>query len=216
MSRYDVIIVGGGPAGATTALYAARRGLRPLLIDKKAFPRDKFCGDAVARKSLGYVRDLGLMNEMRAALHEPIDQALVGAPGGAAVRVDLNPANHPEAPHAVCRREIFDDVLFRAGDATEGGLVILSGQISLTKEGEAGEGERFKVSSLIGQRALLTTTKRRHTAVAVSPVEVMLIRRSLFLRMLSEYPDLAARLHAQLSAELNRLTDQAVAVVGDS
>ncbi|MEM1285564.1 MAG: Crp/Fnr family transcriptional regulator [Pseudomonadota bacterium] len=108
-----------------------------------------------------------------------------------------------------------DDVLFHIGDATDGGLVILSGQISLSKDGVADDGERFKVGSLIGQRALLTPTKRRATAVAVSPVEVMLVRRSLFLRMLSEYPDLAARLHEQMSAELHRLTDQAVAVVGD-
>ena len=109
-----------------------------------------------------------------------------------------------------------DNVLFRIGEPTEGGLVILSGQVSLALHGQPSEdGERYKVGSLIGQRALLTPTKRRHTATAVSQTEVMLIRRSLFMRMLSEYPDLAARLHAQLSAELNRLTDQAVAVVGD-
>jgi thioredoxin reductase len=39
--NYDLIIVGGGPAGAVTALYAARHGLRVLLLDKSHFPRDK-------------------------------------------------------------------------------------------------------------------------------------------------------------------------------
>ncbi|RMF56831.1 MAG: FAD-dependent oxidoreductase, partial [Calditrichaeota bacterium] len=45
---YDIIIVGGGPAGATTALYGAQHGLKILLVDKKHFPRDKICGDAIS------------------------------------------------------------------------------------------------------------------------------------------------------------------------
>jgi digeranylgeranylglycerophospholipid reductase len=32
---YDVVIVGSGPTGATTARFAAQGGLRVLLIDKK-------------------------------------------------------------------------------------------------------------------------------------------------------------------------------------
>ena len=44
---YDIIIVGAGPAGCTAALYAHKHGLKPLVIDKKEFPRDKICGDAL-------------------------------------------------------------------------------------------------------------------------------------------------------------------------
>jgi geranylgeranyl reductase family protein len=111
---YDVIVVGAGPAGVATALYANRHGLRVLLIDKQRFPRDKICGDAVARKSLGYLRDLGLLEAVRATTHEPIDTAILGAPSGAQIRFDLNPKRDPHTPYLICRRENFDDVLIRA------------------------------------------------------------------------------------------------------
>ena len=43
----DVIVVGAGPAGSTTARYLATRGLNVSLLDKAAFPRDKVCGDGL-------------------------------------------------------------------------------------------------------------------------------------------------------------------------
>ena len=45
--RYDVIVVGTGPAGSTAAREAAERGLSVLLLDKAEFPRDKPCGGGV-------------------------------------------------------------------------------------------------------------------------------------------------------------------------
>ena len=40
-SRFDVLVVGGGPAGSVAALVLARGGVRVALVDKSAFPRDK-------------------------------------------------------------------------------------------------------------------------------------------------------------------------------
>src|SRR5918912_2743974 len=45
--RYDVLVVGAGPAGSTTARECAARGLSVLLLDKAQFPRDKPCGGGV-------------------------------------------------------------------------------------------------------------------------------------------------------------------------
>ena len=46
-TNYDVIVVGAGPAGSTTARECAERGMSVLLLDKAEFPRDKPCGGGV-------------------------------------------------------------------------------------------------------------------------------------------------------------------------
>ncbi len=52
-NQYDVIVVGAGPAGATCARLCAREGLKTLLLDKDAFPRQKPCAGAVSARALG-------------------------------------------------------------------------------------------------------------------------------------------------------------------
>ena len=43
----DVVIVGAGPGGASTAYHLATLGIDVLLVDKARFPRDKICGDGL-------------------------------------------------------------------------------------------------------------------------------------------------------------------------
>jgi flavin-dependent dehydrogenase len=46
-NQADVIVVGAGPAGSTTAYHLAKAGLDVLLLEKTAFPREKICGDGL-------------------------------------------------------------------------------------------------------------------------------------------------------------------------
>jgi geranylgeranyl reductase family protein len=48
MSSYDVLVAGGGPAGATAAFFLGQAGLRVLLLEKQQLPRYKTCGGAVS------------------------------------------------------------------------------------------------------------------------------------------------------------------------
>ena len=52
MERFDVLVVGAGPAGSAAALHLARGGARVLLADKARFPRDKPCGGGVTGRAL--------------------------------------------------------------------------------------------------------------------------------------------------------------------
>ena len=48
---FDVIVVGAGPAGSTSAYHLAREGLSVLLLDRAGFPRDKPCGGGVTGRA---------------------------------------------------------------------------------------------------------------------------------------------------------------------
>jgi len=54
----DLAVIGAGPAGAATALFAARRGHRVVVIDKEAFPRDKPCGEGLLPGGLPALHEL--------------------------------------------------------------------------------------------------------------------------------------------------------------
>src|SRR4051794_6791039 len=51
MAHYDALVVGGGPAGSTSAIRLADAGARVLLVDRATFPRDKPCGGGLTTRA---------------------------------------------------------------------------------------------------------------------------------------------------------------------
>jgi geranylgeranyl reductase family protein len=56
----DVIVVGAGPAGSTTAYYLAQAGLDVLLLEKSRFPREKVCGDGLTPRAVKALVAMGV------------------------------------------------------------------------------------------------------------------------------------------------------------
>ena len=61
---YDAIIVGGGPAGATSALLLANAGWKVAVIEKAQFPRRKVCGEFISETSWPLLAKLGVANDL--------------------------------------------------------------------------------------------------------------------------------------------------------
>ena len=56
--RVDIAVIGAGPAGAATAIRAAREGARVVVFEKGAHGRDKVCGDGLTPRAVGALDDL--------------------------------------------------------------------------------------------------------------------------------------------------------------
>ncbi len=60
IKKFDVVIVGAGPAGAACAIRLGGSGLKVALLDKAIFPRDKTCGDAL---SVDVINQLAMLSD---------------------------------------------------------------------------------------------------------------------------------------------------------
>jgi flavin-dependent dehydrogenase len=111
---YDLIVIGGGPAGAAAAITSARQGKRVLLLERGKYPRHKVCGEFVSAESLEILRILlsgtpfvdsrweqlthirrGRLFVDGALLESPIDP-----PAASIARIDLDAALWEAAVHA--------------------------------------------------------------------------------------------------------------------
>ena len=124
-NAYDLIIVGGGPSGSTAALYAARQGLKTLLLDKARFPRDKICGDALSGKAVAILHELDLLERVRQLPGALVHAVAFGSPDSTAVRVELSQHEYRDLLTGkqlpmegfVIRRQVFDQFLFEEARA---------------------------------------------------------------------------------------------------
>ena len=60
MVHRDMIVIGGGPAGAATAIRAAQHGIKVTVFEKGGHGRDKVCGDGLTPRAVGALNDLAI------------------------------------------------------------------------------------------------------------------------------------------------------------
>jgi len=109
----DVLIVGGGPAGATTATLLAERGYRVTLIEKDRHPRFHI-GESLLPLNLPLLDHLGVRGEIERSAIRKYGVQFVSRYHGKAVTYDFSHAFDKRFPYAFqVRRSVFDHILLQ-------------------------------------------------------------------------------------------------------
>jgi menaquinone-9 beta-reductase len=149
---YDLIIIGGGPAGTSAAISAARGGASVLLLDRGRFPRHKVCGEFVSAESLSLLTDL-LDQEHSALLPEAIRISAARVfLDGRVLRTTVEP------PAASIARLDLDAALWHS--AGRGGV---DARQQVTVQSIVADGGPFSVATTIGEfeaRAIVNASGR--------------------------------------------------------
>lgn len=132
--RWDVVVVGAGPAGSTAARVAAERGRRVLLVDAARFPRYKTCGGGLLGTSLALLPPSALD-----AIETRVATASFSLRGGPVRRVrSVRPFL------ALVRREVLDQALV---DAAVAAGATFRDHTRVTRLEEVGDAVRLTTSA---------------------------------------------------------------------
>ena len=119
---HDVLIIGGGPAGAASAYWLAEAGHDVCVVERKTFPREKTCGDVLTPRAVHELTEMGLLD--RLTDHHRIEGLRATANG---ITLELSWPEHPTFPPFgyVVRRRDLDQLV--AEHAMKAGAVVEQG-----------------------------------------------------------------------------------------
>lgn len=129
--QFDLVVIGGGPAGSAAALYGARAGYSVCLFEKQAFPRETLCGEFLSHEVMTILRDLGL------------EQQFLSRAPSSITRLTLCPERGPRLSHLLgftaygMKRSIFDAMLLEAA-ASYGVFVMQPAEVQSVVHREEG------------------------------------------------------------------------------
>lgn len=119
--HYDVIIVGGGPAGSACGILLAEAGLRVTICEKSSFPRDKICGECINPRNWTYFEILGIAHELRSLPLNKIETFRITNSSGSFFDGEM-PAN-ADKPFFSIARGVLDSILLKRA-ASSGATVL--------------------------------------------------------------------------------------------
>ena len=180
-NRFDALIVGAGPAGATAAFILANNGYRVGIIEKRRFPRSKLCGGLLSQKTIKLLSDVFNANisdlEANGVIHYQSNGYGVGDRSGICLQGKWR------FPFHFVNRILYD--LQWLDKATAAGtnlffeekvetVDVASGKIS-TRTGKqfwgrfiiGADGVFSRIRSLLSQRGLICDRRRQDIAAAL-------------------------------------------------
>lgn len=112
----EVIVVGGGPAGAATAWSLARDGIDVLVLDRARFPRDKICAEYLSPEASRILADMGVLDEIERSNPAQLAGMRVRAPNGLIADGEFASSHGFRAFRdrgLAMRRTVLDEIILR-------------------------------------------------------------------------------------------------------
>src|SRR4051812_1630515 len=206
MSHAQVLIVGGGPAGSSTAYFLAKAGVDVAVLDRAHFPRDKTCSEYMSPQASRILEAMDALGAVESAGAAQLSGMRVHAPNGSTIHGEFA-SNHGYRGYRdqglAVRRTILDSILLdrarAAGARVEEGVRVTdvlkdeTGRVSglVTSNGKSGPAER-KADLVIGADGLRSVVGRRLGLIRASrwPRRIALVTHYSGVEHLREFGEM--------------------------
>lgn len=171
----QVIVVGGGPAGAATALHLARAGVHVTILDRAHFPRDKPCSEYMSPQASRILDAMGVLEQIEQSGAAHLAGMRVRAPNGSTFQgrfADVHGFRGYRDRGLALRRTILDNLLLdrarAAGAVVREGVRVTalrrdsSGRVTgVDAIDESGKTQMLSESVVVGADGLRSVVARR-------------------------------------------------------
>jgi geranylgeranyl reductase family protein len=156
MPETQVVIVGGGPAGASTGFFLARQGIDVTLVDRARFPRDKACSEYMSPEASRILERMDALDAIENGDAAQLIGMRVHAPNGSVIHGEFKAAHgfrgHRDKGLAI-RRTVLDALLLRRA-AESGVRVIEQCRVTDLVRNSSGRVAGVVTTSAAGERAI--------------------------------------------------------------
>jgi len=177
-----VIVVGGGPAGSSTAYFLAKAGVHVTLLDRARFPRDKTCSEYMSPEASRILEAMDVLETVEASGAAQLSGMRVHAPNGSTIHGEFASGHgyqgHRDTGLAV-RRTILDSILLDR--AKSAGVEVIEGTrvtdvvrnadgrvIGVTTPAAGGGSTQRRADLVIGADGLRSVVGRRLNLIRAS------------------------------------------------